>query len=154
MCLLVPPASKHAIVPCPCVVGCFWGLELAYQRVPGVTHTSVGYTGGKDTEPDYRKVCSGRTGHAEAVQVRARLSAAESKSGADCRGASSSRIASGTAVMVQVYFKPQEVTYEKLLEEFFSKVDPTTLNRQGNDSGTQYRSVSCARWLLPFGQAG
>lgn len=49
--------------------GCFWGLELAYQRLPGVTHTSVGYTKGHDTEPNYQKVCSGKTGHAEAVQV-------------------------------------------------------------------------------------
>lgn len=87
--------------------GCFWGLELAYQRLPGVTHTSVGYTAGQDTEPNYQKVCSGRTGHAEAVQV---------------------------------YFDPQQISYEDLLNEFFQKVDPTTLNRQGNDSGTQYRS--------------
>ena len=59
-----------AVLDADCLcAGCFWGLELAYQRVPGVTHTSVGYTAGQDTQPDYRKVCSGRTGHAEAVQV-------------------------------------------------------------------------------------
>ncbi len=50
--------------------GCFWGLELAYQRVPGVVKTSVGYTGGHDPTPNYNSVCSGRTGHAEAVQVQ------------------------------------------------------------------------------------
>ncbi|GAB4816032.1 hypothetical protein N2152v2_003078 [Parachlorella kessleri] len=88
--------------------GCFWGLELAYQRVPGVTHTSVGYTGGHVPNPTYQAVCSGSTGHAEAVQV---------------------------------YYNPDEVTYEQLLKEFFQRVDPTTLNRQGNDAGTQYRSV-------------
>lgn len=87
--------------------GCFWGLELAYQRVPGVTKTSVGYTQGRVPSPTYEAVCSGRTGHTEAVQC---------------------------------YYVPAECSYERLLDEFFDKVDPTTLNRQGNDSGTQYRS--------------
>ncbi len=50
--------------------GCFWGVELAFQRVPGVTKTSVGYTAGHDTAPTYNSVCSGQTGHTEAVQVR------------------------------------------------------------------------------------
>lgn len=49
--------------------GCFWGVELAFQRVPGVVKTSVGYTAGQDTSPTYNSVCSGRTGHTEAVQV-------------------------------------------------------------------------------------
>lgn len=87
--------------------GCFWGLELAYQREAGVTNTSVGYTQGKDPAPTYEKVCSGSTGHAEAVQV---------------------------------YYDPKETTYERLLDLFFERVDPTTANRQGNDVGTQYRS--------------
>ena len=52
-----------------CPGGCFWGVELAFQRVPGVTKTSVGYTAGHDTAPSYNSVCSGRTGHTEAVQV-------------------------------------------------------------------------------------
>lgn len=87
--------------------GCFWGLELAYQRVPGVVKTSSGYTGGKKENPTYEEVCSGWTGHTEAVQAT---------------------------------YDPKECTYEDLLEVFFDKVDPTTKNRQGGDSGTQYRS--------------
>lgn len=87
--------------------GCFWGLELAYQRVPGVVKTTVGYTGGKEANPTYDDVCSGWTGHTEAVQCT---------------------------------YKPDEVTYDQLLDVFFDKVDPTTRNRQGNDRGTQYRS--------------
>ena len=87
--------------------GCFWGLELAYQRAPGVVKTSVGYTAGADPAPTYETVCSGGTGHTEAVQV---------------------------------YYDPAETTYADLLAVFFDRVDPTTLNRQGNDVGTQYRS--------------
>lgn len=87
--------------------GCFWGLELAFQRVPGVTHTSSGYTGGEVPSPSYEAVCSGRTGHAEAVQV----------------------------------YYDSSTSYPKLLDCFFEHVDPTTLNRQGGDVGTQYRSV-------------
>lgn len=87
--------------------GCFWGLELAFQRVPGVTATSVGYTGGPDPAPTYETVCSGTTGHTEAVQV---------------------------------YYDPSACAFDDLLAAFFAKVDPTTLNRQGNDVGTQYRS--------------
>ncbi|KAL3162171.1 hypothetical protein ABBQ32_009877 [Trebouxia sp. C0010 RCD-2024] len=87
--------------------GCFWGVELAFQRVPGVVKTSVGYTAGQDTSPTYNSVCSGRTGHTEAVQV---------------------------------YYDPQETDYPALLDCFFEHVDPTTVNRQGNDMGTQYRS--------------
>lgn len=87
--------------------GCFWGLELAYQRLPGVAKTSVGYTQGSVESPSYQAVCSGRTGHTEAVQV---------------------------------YYDPKELSYEQLLDLFFDRVDPTTKDRQGNDSGTQYRS--------------
>jgi peptide-methionine (S)-S-oxide reductase len=90
--------------------GCFWGLELAFQREPGVTHTSVGYTQGDVEAPSYQAVCGGSTGHSEAVQV---------------------------------YFDPKETNFERLLELFFERTDPTTKNRQGNDSGSQYRSQIC-----------
>eukprot|EP01024_Parvocaulis_polyphysoides_P038392 TRINITY_DN34471_c1_g1_i1.p1 TRINITY_DN34471_c1_g1~~TRINITY_DN34471_c1_g1_i1.p1 ORF type:complete len:276 (-),score=31.60 TRINITY_DN34471_c1_g1_i1:135-908(-) len=87
--------------------GCFWGIELAYQRVPGVMQTYVGYTQGNTPNPSYEQVCSGTTGHTEAVQV---------------------------------VYNPSEVGFDKLLETFFGFTDPTTLNRQGGDVGTQYRS--------------
>lgn len=87
--------------------GCFWGLELAYQRVPGVVYTATGYTQGEEQEPTYNQVCSGGTGHTEAVMV---------------------------------YYDPNEVTYDQLLDTFFDRVDPTTVNGQGNDRGRQYRT--------------
>jgi peptide-methionine (S)-S-oxide reductase len=87
--------------------GCFWGLELAYQRVPGVVYTAVGYTQGAEEFPTYGQVCSGTTGHTEALTV---------------------------------YYDPQQVSYEALLDTFFTRVDPTTVNGQGNDRGRQYRT--------------
>jgi peptide-methionine (S)-S-oxide reductase len=87
--------------------GCFWGLELAYQRVPGVVYTAVGYSQGSETSPTYEQVCSGNTGHTEAVIV---------------------------------YYDPSECDYETLLDTFFGRVDPTTVNGQGNDYGRQYRT--------------
>eukprot|EP00249_Psilotum_nudum_P007300 c20458_g1_i1 orf=347-859(+) len=87
--------------------GCFWSVELAYQRVPGVVKTSVGYTQGSTKNPTYAQVCTGRSGHAEAVLIE---------------------------------YDPNQVSFEKLLEVFWSKHDPTQLNRQGNDTGSQYRS--------------
>lgn len=87
--------------------GCFWGVELAFQRMPGVCHTAVGYTQGQLLNPSYEDVCSGETGHVEAVKV---------------------------------LFDPELIQFQDLLQKFFDRHDPTQLNRQGNDVGTQYRS--------------
>ena len=88
--------------------GCFWCLEAVYVELEGVEKVVSGYAGGAIPNPSYEQVCSGRTGHAEIVQVT---------------------------------FDPGVVTYEDLLGVFFTIHDPTTLNRQGNDVGTQYRSA-------------
>eukprot|EP00602_Paraphysomonas_sp_CaronLab_P006127 CAMPEP_0185021544 /NCGR_PEP_ID=MMETSP1103-20130426/4233_1 /TAXON_ID=36769 /ORGANISM="Paraphysomonas bandaiensis, Strain Caron Lab Isolate" /LENGTH=206 /DNA_ID=CAMNT_0027553127 /DNA_START=85 /DNA_END=706 /DNA_ORIENTATION=- len=87
--------------------GCFWGVQLAFQRVPGVDHTEVGYTQGHKPNPTYEEVCSGQTGHTEAIKIE---------------------------------FNPEVVSYSELLTILWDRMDPTTVNRQGNDVGTQYRS--------------
>jgi len=88
--------------------GCFWCLEAAFGRVPGVRQVESGYTGGHTATPTYEQVCTGRTGHAEAVRVT---------------------------------FDSDVVSYREVLDIFFAIHDPTTLNRQGADVGTQYRSA-------------
>ncbi len=88
--------------------GCFWCVEAVFQRLKGVLSVVSGYEGGKVESPTYEAVCSGRTGHAEVVQIT---------------------------------FDPALVSFESILEVFFKTHDPTTLNRQGADVGTQYRSV-------------
>jgi len=88
--------------------GCFWGVEAAYRQLDGVTATRVGYIGGQTERPTYKEVCSGRTGHAEAVEIT---------------------------------YEPERVSYDELLEIFWSNHNPTTRNRQGFDIGSQYRSA-------------
>ncbi|MGR4065813.1 MAG: peptide-methionine (S)-S-oxide reductase MsrA [Vulcanimicrobiaceae bacterium] len=88
--------------------GCFWGVEAAFRQIPGVLDAISGYAGGDRAEPTYQDVCSGRTGHAESVEVT---------------------------------FDPSVVTYDQLLDAFWAMHDPTTLNRQGPDVGSQYRSA-------------
>jgi peptide-methionine (S)-S-oxide reductase len=88
--------------------GCFWCLEAVYEMTEGVSAVQSGYIGGSMPNPSYRMVCTGMTGHAEAVRLT---------------------------------FDPAVISYHDLLGIFFGIHDPTTLNRQGNDEGTQYRSA-------------
>ena len=88
--------------------GCFWCIEAVFQEIEGVYEVVPGYAGGTSPKPDYEKVSTGRTGYAEAVQLK---------------------------------FDPTVISYREILEIFFSVHDPTTLNRQGADRGTQYRSA-------------
>ncbi|MBM3449677.1 MAG: peptide-methionine (S)-S-oxide reductase MsrA [Armatimonadetes bacterium] len=103
----VHPNGKHYEIA-TLAGGCFWCLEAVYQELRGVERVVSGYAGGPVANPTYEQVCSGRTGHAEVVQVT---------------------------------FDPAVVSYREMLDVFFAIHDPTTLNRQGNDIGTQYRSA-------------
>ena len=88
--------------------GCFWCIEAIFLKLEGVEKVVSGYTGGNIKNPAYREICTGRTGHAEAIQIT---------------------------------FNDNKISFSELLEVFFATHDPTTLNRQGNDVGTQYRSA-------------
>ncbi len=98
------PSSKTAVVG----GGCFWCVEALYQGVPGIESVVSGYAGGTTPNPTYEQVCTGRTGHAEVVQIT---------------------------------YDPIKISYEKVIDLFWKAHDPTTLNRQGADTGTQYRSI-------------
>ena len=99
-----PPASATAVFG----GGCFWCMEAVFQNLPGITKITSGFAGGATPNPTYDQVCSGRTGHAEVLQIT---------------------------------YDPAKVTYNQLLDLFWRAHDPTTLNWQGADSGTQYRSI-------------
>ena len=104
---IVPPfpdGTRTAIF----ALGCFWGAEKRFWETPGVVSTAVGYAGGYTENATYEEVCSGRTGHAEAVLV---------------------------------VYDPARIRYEELLKVFWEEHDPTQGMRQGNDAGTQYRSI-------------
>ena len=88
--------------------GCFWCMDAVFQYVPGVIKITSGFAGGTEVNPSYEEVCTGRSGHAEVIQIT---------------------------------YDPTKVTYDQLLDLFWKAHDPTTLNRQGADHGTQYRSI-------------
>jgi peptide-methionine (S)-S-oxide reductase len=117
----IPTAERHFVNDTPIAgphpdgvrlatfgMGCFWGAEKLFWQTPGVVSTSVGYAGGFTPNPTYEEVCTGRTGHAEVVQVA---------------------------------YDPERIGYDQLLKLFWENHDPTQGMRQGNDRGTQYRSV-------------
>jgi len=112
----IPTGQKGPVSPHEAVAdfaeGCFWHAEIVFQSLSGVRDAVSGYAGGTDKHPDYEKVCTGTTGHAETVQV---------------------------------YYDPSKISFETLVKAFFASMDPTELNRQGPDEGTQYRSIAFYR---------
>lgn len=102
------PTNPDSLETITLGAGCFWCVEAVFQQLEGVVKVESGYAGGAIKNPSYREVCTGRTGHAEVVQVS---------------------------------FDPQVISLQQILEVFWNSHDPTTLNRQGADAGTQYRSA-------------
>jgi peptide-methionine (S)-S-oxide reductase len=105
------PSPTHASTKAAIALfggGCFWCLDAVYQYVPGILKITSGFAGGDTPAPTYEQVCTGRTGHAEVIQIT---------------------------------YDPAKVSYSDLLDLFWKAHDPTTLNRQGADAGTQYRSI-------------
>ncbi|MBP6665426.1 MAG: peptide-methionine (S)-S-oxide reductase MsrA [Chitinophagales bacterium] len=102
------PTNTDSLETITLGAGCFWCVEAVFQQLQGVVKVESGYAGGAIKNPSYREVCTGRTGHAEAVQVS---------------------------------FNPQVISLQQILDVFWNSHDPTTLNRQGADAGTQYRSA-------------
>jgi peptide-methionine (S)-S-oxide reductase len=88
--------------------GCFWCVEAVYERLPGILSVTSGYAGGQTENPTYEQIGTGKTGHAEVVQIE---------------------------------YDPEKISYQKIIDLFWDAHDPTTLNRQGADVGTQYRSI-------------
>ena len=88
--------------------GCFWCVEAVYETLPGILSVTSGYAGGQTENPTYEDICTGKTGHAEVVQIE---------------------------------FDPAKISYQRIVDLFWEAHDPTTLNRQGADTGTQYRSI-------------
>ena len=112
---LMSTSSNSAPSPRPAALktatfggGCFWCMEAVYHYEPGITKITSGFAGGTTDNPTYDQVCTGRTGHAEVIQIT---------------------------------YDPAKVSYDQLLDLFWKAHDPTTLNRQGADHGTQYRSI-------------
>jgi peptide-methionine (S)-S-oxide reductase len=101
-----PPSANEQVADFS--EGCFWHSEIVFKSLVGIRDAVSGYAGGNELHPDYEKVETGTTGHAETVQV---------------------------------YYDPSRISFTTLVEAFFASVDPTQLNRQGNDIGTQYRSI-------------